>query len=161
MQTTSRYRLRWWMVYWWLAGCVLVNFFVLTHGPVIFTVIAAILYIIPLSLGGVFALWVILLFIGKTDLSVWLTRWQCVLCLILVSLFGLSPALYIYGSTAWVAEQTLEAIESKYGVKTNILERGPDWVVGDDVWGRRLLATWRLEGEVKTDKQEWFCFNGG
>ena len=69
MQMRTRYRLRWWLVYWWLAGCVLVNTFALFHGPLSMTTIFIIVQVVPFLLGGILVFWVVLLFIGKTELG--------------------------------------------------------------------------------------------
>ena len=156
MQMRTRYRLRWWLVYWWLAGCVLVNTFALFHGPLSMTTIFIIVQVVPFLLGGILVFWVVLLFIGKADLGVWLTRQQYVLCLLVLWLFGLSPSLFVYGGSAWAAEQMLQTIESKYGVKVNVLSKGTGWYYDDGEWGPGLNTTWRVRASVKTDNSRQF-----
>lgn len=155
MQTTSRYRLRWWLVYWWLAGCVLVNTFALIHGPLSMTTLFIIVQVVPSLLGGAFALWIVLLFINKAYLGVWLTRWQYVLCLLALWMFGLSPTLFVYSSSVWVAAQTLQTIESRYEVIAYKLERGPDWS-NDVEWGPGLRGTWDVWATVKPNSPRQF-----
>ncbi len=152
MQMTSRYRLRWWLVYWWLVGCVLVNAFALARGPLNMITIFVIIQIVPFLFGGIFILWIILLFVGKTNLGIWLTRRQYVLCLLMLSLLGLSPTLFVYSSAIWVAEQTLQTIEVRYGIKLNTLEEiGWD---NDVEWGPGIRRTWRVWTTVKTDSPQ-------
>lgn len=155
MQTTSRYRLRWWLVYWWLAGCVLVNTFALIHGPLSMTTLFIIIQVVPSLLGGAFALWIVLPFINKAYLGVWLTRWQYVLCLLALWMFGLSPTLFVYSSSVWVAAQTLQTIESRYEVIAYKLERGPDWS-NDVEWGPGLRGTWDVWATVKPNSPRQF-----
>ncbi len=151
MPVTSRYRLRWWLVYWCLVGCVLVNTFALVQGPLIMTFVVVIIQVVPFLLGGIPVLWVFLLLIGKADLGVWLTRRQYILCLLMLLLFGLSPTLLVYGSSVWAAEYTLNTIGLRYGVEVDILRKGPGWHDDDAEWGPGLNTTWRITARVKTE----------
>lgn len=151
MKTVSRYRLPWWLVYWFLAGCILVNVFALVQSPLSMTIVFVIVQVIPLLLGGAFILWIILLFIDKADLGVWLTFRKYVLYLLSLLLLGLLPTLFVYGSAVWVAERTIQTVESKYGVEVNVLRKGTGWYYDDDEWGLGLNGTWTLTANVKTD----------
>ena len=150
MQMRTRYRLRWWLVYWWLAGCVLVNIFALVQSPLIMTFVVVVIQVVPFLLGGILVLWLLLLVMGKVDLGVWLTSRQYILFLLMLLLFGLSPTLFVYGSSVWAAKYTLNTIEVRYGVEVDILRKGPGWY-DDPEWGPGLNTTWRITARIKTE----------